>query len=159
MRKYFGAAAVAVFLLTLALAFWQGGKDPFVSPVSSIPSILIDYNINETGTNETEIFVKGLNDFRYTNMTIRVAGGNQRFERARDKAYFIYYNTSMANFTINITVWNRNKHYSFNGSVQVAPPDEAPRLLTLYEEKRDRISTYTLNTGNLPWKKLMERVR
>jgi hypothetical protein len=65
----------------------------------------------------------------------------------------------MANFTLNVTVWNRNKEYTFNGSVQVAAPEDAPRLLTLYEEKRDRINTYTLNPGNLPWKKLMERVR
>jgi fucose permease len=159
MRKYFGVAAVAVFILALGLAFYQGGNDPFVSPVSSIPSILIDYNLNETGANETEIFVKGLNDFRFTNMSLRVTTGNQTFERARDKAYFMFYNTSVANFTFNIIVWNKNKQYSFNGSLQVASPDEAPKLLTLYEEKRDRINTYVLNTANLPWKKLMERVR
>jgi hypothetical protein len=154
MRKYFGAAAVAVFLMALALAFWQGGKDPFVSPVSSIPSMLVDYNLNET-----EIFIKGLNDFRYTNISVRISGENQSFERTRERAYFIFYNTSLANFTVNVTVWNRNKEYTFNGSVQVAPPDEAPKVLTLYEEKRDRINTYTLNGGNLPWKRLMERVR
>lgn len=154
MRKYFGAAAVAVFLVALALAFWQGGKDPFVSPVSSIPSILIDYNLNET-----EIYVKGLNDFRYTNMTVRVSGENQTLERFKEKAYFIFVNTTLYNFTINVTVWNKKKEYTFNGSVQIAPPDEAPRVLTLNEEKRDKLTTYTLNTGNLPWKKLMERVR
>ena len=159
MRKYFGAAAVAVFLVALALAVWQGGKDPFVSPVSSIPSLLIDHTINEAGVNETEIYVHGLNDFRYTNMTVRITGENQTFERLREQAYFIYYNLSMANFTINVTVWNKNKEYTFNGSVQVAPPDEAPKVLTLYEEKKDRINTYTLNIGNLPWKRLMERVK
>ena len=159
MRKYFGAAALAVFLVALALAFWQGGKDPFVSPVSSIPSLLIDHTINETGGNETEIYIKGLNDFRYTNMTVRLTGENQSFERIRQNAYFIYYNTSMTNFTINVTVWNKNKEYTFNGSVQVASPEEAPALLTLYEEKKDRINTYTLHTGNLPWRRLMERVR
>jgi len=153
MRKYFGAAAVAVFLVALALAVW-GGKDPTKSPVSSIPSLLIDYNLNET-----EIFIEGLDDFRYTNMTVRITGENQTFERFREQAYFIYYNLSMANFTINVTVWNKNKQYTFNGSVQVALPDEAPKVLTLYEEKKDRINTYTLNTGNLPWKRLMERVK
>jgi hypothetical protein len=154
MRKYFGVAAVAVFLLALALAVWQGGNDPFVSPVSSIPSILVDYNLNET-----EIYVKGLNDFRYTNITLRISGENQSLERSKEKAYFLFYNTSLANFTINVTVWNKNKQYSFNGTVQVAPPNDAPKILTLYEEKRDRINTYTLNTAKLPWKKLMERVR
>jgi hypothetical protein len=153
MRKYFGAAAVLVFLLALVLAVW-GGKDPFISPISSIPSLLIDQNHNET-----EIFVKGLNDFRYTNMTITIAGENQTYERNREDAYFVYFNTSMANFTVNITVWNRDREYTFNGSVQVASPDESPKLMTLYEEKRDRINTYTLDTGNLPWRKLMERVR
>lgn len=159
MRKYFGAAAVAVFLLALGLAVLQGGKDPFESPVSSIPSILIDYNMQGVVANETELYVKGLNDYRYTNMTIRVAGGNQTFERTREGAYFIFFNTSLANFTINVTVWNKNKEYTFNGSVQIAPPEEAPRIFTLYEEKRDRIVTHVFNTGNLPWKKLMERVR
>ena len=159
MRKYFGAAAVVVFLGALLLAFWQGGRDPFESPISSIPSILIDYNVNETaGLNETEIFVKGFNDFKYTNMTLRVSDGNQTYERMKEDAYFIFYNTSLANFTINVTVWNHDREYTFNGSVQVAPPEEAPLRLTLYQEKRDRINTYTLNSGNLPWKKLMERV-
>jgi len=154
MRKYFGAAAGVVFLLALAFAVWQGGKDPFVSPVSSIPSMLVDYNLNET-----EIYVKGFNDFRYTNMTVRVSGQNQSFERFKEHAYFIFYDTSLSNFTINITVWNKNKQYTFNGSVQVAHPDDEPMIMTLYEEKRDRINTYTLNTGNLPWRRLMERVR
>ena len=159
MRKYFGAAAVLVFVMAIVLAVWQGGRDIFESPVASIPSILIDSNINEMGIYETEIYIHGMNDFRYSNMTMRVTTGNDSFERTREDTYFMFFNTTAETFTVNVTVWNKNKHYAFTGSVQVAPPDEAPRLLTLFEEKRDRISTYTLNTGNLPWKKLMERVR
>ncbi|MBM4249429.1 MAG: hypothetical protein FJ149_08370 [Euryarchaeota archaeon] len=160
MRKYFGAAAGAVFIAALTLAFWQGGRDPFESPVSSIPSILIDHMRDDTtGLNETEIFVKGLADFRYANMTVRVSDGNQTFERVRLHAYFIFYNTSLELFTVNVTVWNRDREYTFNGTVEVAPPESAPLVLTLREEERDRTHTHALNSDNLPWRKFMERVQ
>jgi hypothetical protein len=153
MRKYFGAAAVVVFLMAFALALWGGNRSFQESPISTIPSILIDIELNETA-----IYIHGLNDFRYTNMTVRITHENTTFEKVKYDAYFIDYNSSEANFTMNVTVWNRNKEYAFNGSIQRAPDEAAPRLLTLYEEKKDRINMYVLNAGNLPWKKLMERI-
>jgi len=152
MRKYFGVAAMVVFLLAFALAIWPGGRDMLESPLSSIPSLLIDHN-----DNETEIYVHGLSDFRFTNMSIHVSGDSAEYERFKEDAYFVYFNTSLQNFTFNVTVWNRHKHYYFNGSIEVAPPEAAPRIFTLFEEKKDRINIITLNSGNLPWKKLMER--
>ena len=153
MRKYFGVAAVVVFLMALGLALW-GGRDIFESPVASIPSILIDRN-----DNETEIYVHGLNDFRYTNISLRVISDNETFERTREDTYFMFFNSSAENFTINITVWNKNKKYAFNASVLAASPGEDPKVMTLYEDRNDKIYTYTLNNGNLPWKRLMERAR
>lgn len=154
MRKYFGAAAVVVFGLAIALAVWGGGRDIFESPVSSIPSILIDHH-----KDETDIYVHGMNDFRYTNMSMLVTIGNTTYERTRPDGLFLYYNTSAENFTINITVWNKNKEYTFNGTVMVADPLDAPTLLTIYEAKKDKVNTMTLTAGNLPWKKFMERVK
>jgi hypothetical protein len=153
MRKYFGAAAVVVFLLAIALAVWGGERITTESPISSIPSLLIDYH-----EDETEIFVHGLNDFRYTNITLRVTADNTTQERFREDAYFIYYNTTDLNFTLNITVWNKNKQYSFNGSIQVANDTESTKVLTLYEVTKTRINDYMLTETGLPWKKFMERV-
>jgi hypothetical protein len=153
MRKYFGVAAVIVFLMALALALWGGVRDIFESPVASVPSILIDHK-----ESETEIYVHGMNDFRYTNISLRVTIGNETFERSREDTYFMYFNSS-ENFTVNITVLNKNKKYSFNASVVVAAPEEVPKILTIYEEKNDKIYTYTLNNDNLPWKRLLERTR
>lgn len=158
MRKYFGAAAILVFGLAITLAVWGGGRDIFESPVSSIPSILIDHH-----EDETEIYVHGMNDFRYTNMSLLVTVGNTTYERTRADALFIYYNISdnisEKRFTINITIWNKNKEYNFNGTIMVADPLEAPTLLTIYEAKKDKVNTITLTAGNLPWKKFMERVK
>lgn len=154
MRKYFGAAAVVVFLVALALAIWGGGRNVFESPVASIPSVLIDHDHNDT-----EFFVHGLNDFKYTNMTITVSNGTSNFTRFKENAYFIYHNTSMLNFTFNITVWNRDKEYNFNGSVQVHFEDEYPLVLTVWEETHAHINVHALSDSGLPWKKFMERVR
>lgn len=144
-----------VFGLAIALAVWGGGRDIFESPVSSIPSILIDHH-----QNETEIYVHGMNDFRYTDMNMLVTIGNTTYERTRTDALFLYYNTNTTeNFTINITIWNKNKEYTFNGTVVPADPLDAPTLLTIYEAKKDKVNTISLTAGNLPWKKFMERVK
>ena len=158
MRKYFGAAAVVVFLLAIALAIWGGDRIITESPISSIPSLLIDYHQNENHENETEIYIHALNDFRFTNITLRVTNETTTEERSREDAYFMYYNTTDVNFTLNITVWNKNKQYCFNGSVQVADPAEAPKVLTLYEVTKTHVNDYVLTETSLPWKKFMERV-
>jgi hypothetical protein len=159
MRKYFGAAAVVVFLLAIVLAVWQGGRDIFKSPVASIPYLLIDYNSNETGIYETELYIHGMNDFRYSNISMRVTIENMSSERTRKDTYFMFFNTTAKNFTVNITVWNKDKGYSFNASFQAATDQEAPKLLTLYEDRGDKIYPYMLDNSNLPWKRLMERMR
>ena len=159
MRKYFGVAAVVVFLLAIVLAVWQGGRDIFVSPVASVPSILIDYNFNETGFYETEIYIHGMNDFRYSNISMRWTNKTESLERTREDTYFMFFNTPSENFTVNITVWNKDKGYSFNASFQAATDQEAPKLLTLYENRDDKIFTYILDDTNRPWKRLMERMR
>ncbi len=155
MRKYFGVAAGLVFLGAFALVIWGPGNTNLLeSPFSSIPSILVDHSENQTA-----VYVHGLNDFKFTNMSIRISNNTRSYERTRNNTYFLYCETSDSDFIINVTVWNNHKQYAFNGSVQVAPPDEAPRILTLYEEKKDKTNTYTLDSGSLPWKKLMERIR
>jgi hypothetical protein len=159
MRKYFGVAAVVVFLLAIVLAVWHPGRDIFESPVASIPSILIDYNINETGFCETEIYIHGMNDFRYSNISMRVTTHNDSFERTREDTYYIFCSTTAENFTVNVTVWNKNRGYSFNASFQVSNTTEATKLLTLYENRNDKIFTYILDDSNLPWKRVMERMR
>jgi len=154
MRKYFGAAAVVVFVMAIVLAVWGGNRNLFESPVASIPSILIDYN-----NNETEIYIHGMNDYRYTNISMRVTVGNESHERSREDTYFMFYNSTAENFTVNITVWNKNRGYSFNASFQVAHPDEAPKLLSFYENRNEKIYPYILDNTKLPWKRLMERMK
>ena len=154
MRKYFGAAAAVVFILAIVLAVWQGGRDIFKSPVASIPSVLVDSN-----NDQTEILIHGMNDFKYTNMTIRVTTGNDSFEQTRNDTYFMDFMTPNDTFTVNVTVWNKDRGYSFNASFQVTSPTEATRLLTLYENRNDKIYTYILDDTKLPWKRLMERMR
>jgi len=154
MRKFFGVAAGLVFLVCIIMAAWRGGQNPFESPVSSIPSVLIDYAYNET-----EIYVHGLNDFRYTNLTIIISNGTNITERNRENSYFIFTTATHQNFTLNISVINKKKAYAFNGTFQIAPPERPSALLTLYEEKKDRINSYDLSLSNLPWRKMMERVK
>jgi hypothetical protein len=159
MRKYFGAAAVAVFLLAIALALWGGGRDWRDSPVASIPSILIDFNEEQ---NQTEILVHGMNDFKYTNITMKITNGTNEsdiFERTRDHTYYMSCSTTAEMFTLNITVWNKNKGYAFNATVQKASAEEAPTLLTLNEDRNGKIYPVALDTTKLPWKRLMERMK
>lgn len=154
-RKYFGMAAGLVFVAAFVLAIWGPGNANFLeSPFSSIPYILVDHS-----ENRTEVYIHGLNDFKFTNISLRMYNENMSFERTRNDTFFLYCETTEPSFTLNVTVWNAKKEYVFNGTVQVAPPEEAPRILTLYEEKNDRTNTYTLDSSNLPWKKLMERIQ
>ena len=153
MRKYLGAAAAVIFLLCVLLALFGGSRNIFESPISSIPSLLIDRY-----ENETEIYVHGLSEFRYTNLTIWVSDGATETIRYKENSYFIFLNTTMANFTINVTVWNKKREYVFHGDIRVADPEEAPAELFIFEKKGDSVTTHALQKSNLPWKKLMERV-
>ncbi|MGQ9583168.1 MAG: hypothetical protein ACUVV6_06610 [Thermoplasmatota archaeon] len=153
MRRYFGAAAAVTFVLCLVLALFGGRRDTLESPVSSLPSLVIDQY-----QNETEVFVHGLGDFRFTKMTIWVSDGKTETVREKEGTYYTYLNTSLSNFTLNVTVWNKNKEYMFRGGVRVADPDEAPTRLVIYEERKDGVTTHVLQAGNLPWKRIMERV-
>jgi hypothetical protein len=155
MRKYFGVAAVVVFLMAFALALWGGPNKGFLeSPFSSIPTLHVDYS-----DNGTEIYIQGLNDFEYTNMSLHAANDTMSFGTTKNNAHILYYVTSMENFTMNITVWNGKKEYAFNGSIRVEPAEAWPKVLTLLEEKKDKIQTISINSASLPWKKLMERIR
>jgi len=154
MRKYFGAAAVAVFMMAIILALWGSNRDMLESPVASIPQILIDYN-----DDQTDIYVHGMYDYKYTNITMQIFVGDETFERSRENVYSLNYNTSADEFGVNITVWNKKKAYSFNATIKKASPDEAPKLLTLIEHRDNRIYSYTLDNTNLPWKRLMERMQ
>ena len=42
---------------------------------------------------------------------------------------------------------------------KVAHPEEAPKLLTFYEDRNGKIYPVTLDSTNMPWKRLMERMR
>ncbi|MEM2869607.1 MAG: hypothetical protein QW379_04185 [Thermoplasmata archaeon] len=154
MRKYFGAAAALTFFLCLILAFFGGSRNIFESPISSLPSLLIDHY-----DNQTEVYVHGLNEFRYTNMTVWVSDGTTEFMRYRENTYFIYLNTTLTNFTLNVTVWNKKKAYVFQADIRVADPEEFPAHLFIYEKEDGDGTMHVLQKSNLPWKKVMERVK
>ncbi len=153
MRKYFGAAAAVIFVLCFLMAIFGGRRSAFESPMSSLPSIVVDHF-----QNETEIYVHGLTEFRFTNMTIWLSDGETEILRHRENTYFIFLNTSLTHFSLNVSVWSKNKMYGFRADVRVADPDEAPTLLLLHEERGDSVTTHALQKGNLPWKRIMERV-
>ena len=148
-------------MICFILAAWRGGQSPLgESPISSIPAVLIDY-----ANNETEIFVHGLGDFRYTNLTIRISNEKEKDnesrvqERSKESSLFIFHSTRWDNFTLNISVVNKNKQYAFNCTLQIAPPEQPSAVMTIYQDKAGRVTTYVLSPTGLPWKKMLERIK
>lgn len=104
MQKKLSFISIIVFLVLLA-----GCTEGPPSPLSSIPTILIDH-IEDI--EETKIYVHGIEDTLYGNITIQI---NSETE-LENFTYSLQTSTILNKFFINVTVWYKVKEYEYNGN-------------------------------------------
>ncbi len=79
-------------------------------PLSGIPTILIDH-IEET--EETKIFIRGIDERLFSNITIQI---NDDFIR-ENYTYELHMCTSLEDFFLLVSVWDKEKEYEYSGNI------------------------------------------
>ena len=130
--------------------------DPdFSSHVGTIPKITVDY-IDDT----TKVYVRALDDHRYTNISLRVFKGNMTYKYTSDNnTYMQDVDTKEKTFTLNVTVYDKKKSYTWEGNFTVHPQmdPELVFLVTTVNEK-GMLKEKKVKESNLPWQTLADRV-
>jgi hypothetical protein len=104
MRGKYLSLGVVFFLLLLA------GCTENQPPLSGIPTILIDY-IEET--EETKVFVHGIDDRLFSNITIQINDTNV----TESYTYQLHGSTSLEYFFLYVSVWDKQKEYEYSGNI------------------------------------------
>jgi hypothetical protein len=135
--KYLGLGAI-FFILLLA------GCTENQPPLSGIPTILIDY-IEET--EETKVFVKGIDDRLFSNITIQINDTSI----TENYTYQLHISTSLDYFNLYVSVWDKQKEYEYSGNVTLYDDNGEIRMeiKEVGEDKYDKES--------FPHKIIMER--
>jgi len=134
MKK--GLIALVVVLLTLSLA---GCSNPPKPPGSDIPKLVLDYDIDHDTQNKSIIYVHGVDDVRYTNISLKIDNKTVVY---KEEAFCIEYDLYKDRFNITLDVWLELEHYNFNVSVEVFPSFPRQKIvyrLTYYDEEVKKI--------------------
>lgn len=125
--------------LVLLISVFAGCTDPS-SPISKIPTILIDH-IEETG--ETKVYVHGIDDYRFANITIQI----NKASTTENFTYELHISTYLLKFMLIAYVWDEEKHYEYIANITVLNDDDQLKLEiedTQHEEPVERSLPYTI---------------
>jgi hypothetical protein len=110
------------------------------SPLSSLPTILIDHI---TDVDETKIFVQGIDNTLYGNITIQI--NNDTIQE--NFTYSLHSSTDLHHFFLNVTVWYKLKEYEYRGNITLKE-DNNDISLEIVDDRHDnpinRDTPYTI---------------
>jgi len=107
--------------VVILLTFFIGCSEGPESPLSTIPTILIDH---VEKTKETKVFVHGIDDTLFSNITIQI--NNETI--CENFTYELHYFTSLNKFILNISVWYEEKLYEYSGNFTVFEDKDEMKL-------------------------------
>lgn len=126
--------------------------DPnFNSPITTWPKISVDFV-----DNVTKVYVKGLNDYRYENITMREFHGNLSYMNSSEThTYVMYRSFKQREFILNITVWDKQtdkvKIFTFEGNFTVHPAGEPTIVVQIsYVNQEGALKVEKLKENDLP---------
>jgi hypothetical protein len=135
MQKKLSILGILIFLFVLA-----GCTEGPPSPLSTIPTILVDH-IEET--EETKIYVHGIDDTLYGNITIQLNN-----ETALENfTYGLHISTNLHKFILNVTVWFELKEYEYNGNFTLLEENNEITLEIVddrHDDPIERSAPYTI---------------
>ncbi|UCE75069.1 MAG: hypothetical protein JSV56_05030 [Methanomassiliicoccales archaeon] len=126
------------------LCSFSGCIDTPPSPLSSIPRILIDHIIE---TEETKVYVHGLDDHMFSNITIEINNATI----TENYTYSLHLTTKLLEVSLNVSVWDKQKEYEYNGNMTLLSEQDQIMLEVDDERRDDPIER------SLPYNIIMER--
>lgn len=134
---------VSLGVIILIFTF-SGCVDTPPSPLSSIPRIFLDHIVE---TEETKVYVHGLDDHLFSNITIEINDATI----TENYTYSLHLTTKLEKFTLNVSVWDKLKEYGYIGNMTLIS-DEDQIMLQIDDERRDNPIE-----RSLPYTIIMER--
>lgn len=107
--------------VVLLLCFFIGCTNGPKSPLSAIPTILIDH-VEET--EETKVYVHGIDDTLFSNITIQI---NEK-SVMENFTYELHMPTSLKKFVLNVSVWDEDKEYIYTGNFTLFSEDDQIKI-------------------------------
>ncbi len=107
--------------VVLLLCFFIGCTNGPKSPLSTIPMVLIDH-VEET--EETKVYVHGIDDTLFSNITIQI---NEK-SLMENFTYELHMPTSLKKFVLNVSVWDEEKEYIYTGNFTLFSEDDQIKL-------------------------------
>lgn len=107
--------------VVLLLCFFIGCTNGPKSPLSTIPTILIDH-VEET--EETKVYVQGIDDTLFSNITIQI---NEK-SVMENFTYELHMPTLLKKFVLNVSVWDEDKDYAYTGNFTLFSEDDQIKL-------------------------------
>lgn len=128
-----GVVAVAVLFIFATMA---GCTNPPSPPASEIPKLVVDYDVNEEGKNETILFIHGLDEIRYSRIKLflddeEIANETETFSVER--------RTSLREFNLTVNVTHLEKKYNYNASFEVIGEEDIIYEITYHDEETKEV--------------------
>lgn len=138
--------AILIFLAMVVSTAGLGCLDSPPSPASDIPKITVDRLEEE---NVTEIYIHGLEEVMYPNITLNLNGETVV---ERNKTYAVVYRTNLTEFNIYSEIHHDNIYY-FNSTFLVS--DEKGVVYEVTDENGD---TEKISNDDLPYKERFQEM-
>lgn len=125
--------------IVLLIPLFVGCIETPSSPISKIPTILIDH-IEET--EETKVFIQGIEDHLFSNITIKI-----NHECITENfTYELHTSTSLQNFVLNVTVWDEQEQYEYIGNITVSEDNDEMilHIVVIDDDPKDESFPHTI---------------
>ncbi len=128
-----GHLIVVVLLISVAFA---GCSEPPSSPVSELPKIVIDYEHKLEEKNSTIIFIHGMDEIRYTNISIYINESRVLFQ---NETFSAEHKTNLTHFNLTVNVWLNKEWYNYNATYKVSQKEDMIYKITYSDGETKKV--------------------
>ncbi len=146
--------AIIVALVILLSISVSGCTNPPSPPGSEIPMVVVDYVSSErydnVDDNHTIIYVHGLDEIRYKNITIKI---NNKTVQRRNHTYSAEITTNLTEFELVVDVHHYKKHFNYNATFKIS---EKKKIM--YKITYSDLETKEVEIDNLPYTEKLDQI-
>ena len=156
LKKIFMVSVIIVLVLLIIITPRFIGRD---QGIAAVPELLVDHV-----ENQTKVYVKGIGDYRYPNITIQIIypGPSGPVELLQRDTFTYFSNVSISDnltkeFDLNVSLYVGKLEYQYNCSISIVMDDIDPSKTMM--EIREKDGDLVTRREDQVYKKLLERVR
>ena len=152
MKKTIIVALVVLISISMA-----GCTNPPSPPGSEIPMVIIDYvssfNYDNVDENHTIIYVHGLDDVKYENITIKI---NNKTVAKRNHTYSLEHNTNLKKFNLTVDVYHNGhdeRYFNFNATFDIVNKKKIMYKITYSDLEKKEVEK-----DDLPYSEKLDQI-